>query len=416
MPPVDGPSGANGFGTLLRTETKRSTSFARRRRSVVVLAFPMMVALASCGSGAAPDSVAQPTTDTAAATAATAATVRTATGSLPAGALLAVGVFHACKGVDGLVECWGANDHGQLGRGDARPADGPVPVQDLSGVTLLAAGDQHTCAVVQSPGEVWCWGLNDYGQLGVGDTSDVSRPTRVAGITDAVALTAGDFHTCAVSAADRSLWCWGMNISGQVGGFPSDEPVVAPRRVDGLEGVRAVDGGFGHTCAVVADRSVSCWGDDIAGQAGGVNLFEIATVEGVEDAVEVRVGMYASCARTGSGEVRCWGQNDKGQFGADTIDAGTPVARPVGDLSQAKGLGVGLEHVCALTNGAVRCLGTRSGDPTEPADPADTGAFAMPGITDAVAIDASYSSLCAARADRTVRCWNYDTSSEPVLR
>ncbi len=126
--------------------------------------------------------------------------------------------------------------------------------------------------------------------------------------------------------------------------------------------------------------------------------------------------MYASCARTGSGEVWCWGQNDKGQFGAETIDAGSPVAGAVGDLGPATGIAVGLEHVCALTNVAVRCLGTRAAAFGEPADAGETAPFAMPGVNDAVAIDASYSSLCAARADRTVRCWNYDASSEPVER
>ncbi len=372
------------------------------------------VALSSCGSAATPPSTGPAGIDTS--VTAPAATVRTASGSLPADTLVAVGVFHACKAVDGLVECWGSNGRGQLGRGDTRDADGTVRVQDFSGVTLLAAGDQHTCAVVQSPGEVWCWGLNEYGQLGNGDTTDASRPTRVDGITDATVLTAGDFHTCAVSARDRSLWCWGMNIDGQVGGEPSVDPVVRPRQVEGIDGVVSVDGGFGYTCAVVTGGKVSCWGDDALGQAGGAAAGEVAPVAGVPDAVEVRVSMHASCARTTAGGVHCWGQNDDGQFGMGTIGEGGPVARPVGELGMVDALAVGSKHVCALADGAVRCLGSRAGGFGEVPDDADTAAFAMPTVTDAVAIDASYTSLCAAIADRTVRCWDYDPSSEPLER
>lgn len=235
------------------------------------------------------------------------------------GAIVAVGVFHGCASVDSLVTCWGENDRGQLGRGDAEPSDGSVVVPDFSGATQLAAGYRHTCAVVGSTGEVSCWGLNDYGQLRIGDSTDRFRPTRVDGITDATLRTAGDFHTCAVSAQDRSVWCWGMNISGQVGGEPSDEPVVAPRQVDGLTDVVSVDAGFGHTCAVAESGTVSCWGGDVGSQSGGAATGQAAAIEGVDDAVAVRVGMYASCARNASGEVRCWGQNDAGKFGTATL-------------------------------------------------------------------------------------------------
>ncbi len=123
------------------------------------------------------------------------------------------------------------------------------------------------------------------------------------------------------------------------------------------------------------------------------------------DAVDVKVGMYQSCARTAEREIWCWGSNSDGQFGSETQGATSAAATRVDALSPAEGLAVGLTHVCALTNGEVRCLGRGPSEPT-----------AMPGVTDAVAIDASYSALCAVLRSGAVRCWDYDPSSTPTDR
>ena len=182
--------------------------------------------------------------------------------------VVGIGVFQGCKS-DGIVECWGSNDHGQLGQGHTNPLEGTVIVQDLSGVTALASGDQHVCALVGFTGEVFCWGLNDDGQLGVGDFNDRPSARRVAGISGAVMITTGDFHSCAVVGATRDLWCWGMNHSGQLGIPSNDQAIAEARKVDGFAGVVSMDGGFQHMCAVIGDGTVKCTGDDTGSQAAG---------------------------------------------------------------------------------------------------------------------------------------------------
>ena len=338
---------------------------------------------------------------------------RTATGAAPL--LVAVGTFQACKS-DGLVECWGSNDHGQLGQGHANEVDGTVSVQDFSGATVIASGDQHVCGLVGSTGEVFCWGLNDGGQLGTGDLGDWPSARQVSDVPPATMLAAGDFHTCAVAGSERDLWCWGMNSSGQLGFAPNDDGRSTPRQVEGLSGVVAVDGGFQHTCAVVADGTVQCFGDDIQGQSGGAAPGLIATVEGVSDAVDVRVGMYQSCARIRMGEVRCWGSNLDGQFGSSASTAGGPVAVEVSELGKVDSIAVGMKHVCALTAGKVSCLGAGVADDGSGVEIDFTKPQPMPDPMPAVAIDANYDEICAIHADASVACWNYDPGSTVTQR
>jgi hypothetical protein len=339
---------------------------------------------------------------------------RTVTGTAPL--TIAVGTFQGCKST-GVVECWGANDRGQLGQGHTNEVDGTVVVQDFSGATSIASGDQHVCGLVGSTGEVFCWGLNDDGELGLGELGDRPTVRRVNGLPPATLLAAGDFHTCAVAGAERDLWCWGMNTSGQLGSAPSDDGTATPRRVEGVSGVLAVDGGFQHTCVVVADGTVKCFGDDLQGQSGGATPGSIATVQGVADAVDVRVGMYQSCARIRTGEVRCWGSNQDGQFGSSVEAAGGPVAVPVPEFgSSVEAIAVGLKQVCALTDGRVSCLGASvaadgSGSEIDFAKPQP-----MPDPVPAVAIAAGYNEVCAIHADASVACWNYEPGSAVTLR
>ncbi len=192
----------------------------------------LSAALGACGGGDRPDPSSVSTTAMPVVVTAPPAADPSATSA----EVVAVGVFQGCSS-DGIVSCWGANDHGQLGQGHRLGVTGTVIVQDFSGATRLGVGDQHACSVAD--GSVWCWGMNDSGQLGVGDTTDRSRPTRAAfdpPADDVTALAVGDFHTCAVRGATRDLWCWGMNMTGAVDGTASDEPVTTPRRIDEMSG------------------------------------------------------------------------------------------------------------------------------------------------------------------------------------
>jgi alpha-tubulin suppressor-like RCC1 family protein len=134
---------------------------------------------------------------------------------------IAVGGSHTCALVNGGVQCWGFGHVGQLGDNSTIDSWVPVQVQGLTtGVQAIAAGYVHTCALVN--GGIRCWGQNYYGQLGNGSTTSpdpnvgIAVPVDVVDLTSGVqAIAAGEYHTCAV--VNGVVQCWGRNVSGQLG-------------------------------------------------------------------------------------------------------------------------------------------------------------------------------------------------------
>ena len=167
---------------------------------------------------------------------------------------------------DGTVKCWGLNGFGQLGDGTSNSSFVPVLVTGISNAISIAAGYSHTCAVL-SDGTVKCWGWNGYGQLGDGTGSYQSNvPVLVTGISNAISIAAGNGHTCAV-LSDGTVKCWGWNGSGQLGDGTSNSSNV-PVLVTGISNAISIAAGNGHTCAVLSDGTVKCWGWNFYGQLG----------------------------------------------------------------------------------------------------------------------------------------------------
>ncbi|MFO0648045.1 MAG: hypothetical protein U0326_17530 [Polyangiales bacterium] len=129
---------------------------------------------------------------------------------------IAPGFGHACALLsDGTVRCWGNNSSGQLGPFSGSSTS-PVAVAGLSSVVGITAGYTHTCAAL-SDGTARCWGANDYGQLGNGTCCTAGgSPGVVSGLTGVVAIDAGAYHTCALRA-DGTARCWGLNLYGGLG-------------------------------------------------------------------------------------------------------------------------------------------------------------------------------------------------------
>src|SRR5450759_2627503 len=161
------------------------------------------------------------------------------------------GYYHTCALTSGgAVQCLGANYSGRLGDGTTTNRLTPVAVSGLtSGVVATAAGAHHTCAVT-SGGAVQCWGNNPNGQLGDGTTTNRSVPGPVSGLGSGIAaVTAGEAHTCALTSTGGVV-CWGGNFAGQVGDGTTTARVTATP-VTGLQsGVRAITAGQWHTCAL----------------------------------------------------------------------------------------------------------------------------------------------------------------------
>jgi alpha-tubulin suppressor-like RCC1 family protein len=265
----------------------------------------------------------------------------------PSGVIaLATGGFHTCvlQG-DGMGQCWGQNSLGQLGDGSETDTVAPVGVFSLPPSMAISAAGRHTCTVVRdgvNDGTVQCWGANESGELGTqtetgGQTDDVEHfPLPVPGVSNAVAIAAGFNHMCALTNAGGVV-CWGANDSGQLG----DGTFVGratPLPVQGLGRVAAIAAGYEHTCAILEDNTVRCWGSNTAGQVGDGTTTDRPTpmlVPGIS-ATAIAGGSVHTCAATIDGAVYCWGSNDSGELGDGTLTNRTSPVRVVGLPSDAE--------------------------------------------------------------------------------
>jgi alpha-tubulin suppressor-like RCC1 family protein len=326
---------------------------------------------------------------------------------------LVAGQSHTCAMFDdGRVMCWGWNGHGQLSDGTITQHSTPVDVIGLSsGVTALATGRFHTCALT-STGGVKCWGSNLAGQLGDGTTTQRSMPENVNGLTgDITLLVTGESHTCALTSAG-GVKCWGSNHSGQLGDGTTTDSTI-PVDVSGLSsGVTALATGQMHTCALTSSGGVKCWGYNWAGQLGDGTTTQRNTpvdVNGLTSVVTaLEGGWYHTCALIGGGKVKCWGWNGSGQLGDGTTDNRSTPVNVSGLSGGVTALAAGVEHTCALLNGGgVKCWGWNNygevgdGTTTQRNTPVD-----VRGLTKGIkALDAGAYYTCALDNSGGVKCW-----------
>jgi alpha-tubulin suppressor-like RCC1 family protein len=196
---------------------------------------------------------------------------------------LAVGAVHGCAvlGADDSLWCWGGNSYRQVADEASDAVVGPRRVQGLPALAAVAAGGGHTCAIDSSVDrELWCWGLNDDGQLGDGTTTSRGPPIQIAEPGPWRSVTAGWDHTCAIKEAGDALWCWGQGELGQLGtGESVDSPT--PRPILPGTAFESVDAGAFHTCATTRDERLFCWGLNGVGAIGDERAWhdELAAVQ-----------------------------------------------------------------------------------------------------------------------------------------
>jgi alpha-tubulin suppressor-like RCC1 family protein len=287
------------------------------------------------------------------------------TAGLPSAAIrVAAGSFHACAALAaGGVRCWGENQNGELGNGAPSAAHSqPQAVVGLAGaVSGLSAGSAHTCALL-SGGSVVCWGQNDRGQVGDGTSGNV-RPqaTPVTLGQPAAAVTAGASHSCAL-LQDATVKCWGDNYYGQLGTGTAMDEFDSPTPVLGLAaGVKAVAAGSSHTCVLTSGDGVQCFGHNASGELGDGSTNDSVTprdASGLASGVlSIVGGGEHTCAIRSDQSLECWGKNDRGQLGdGSQANRSTPTA-VFGSL-KARSASGRLTHTCAiLLDGTPACWG-----------------------------------------------------------
>ena len=372
---------------------------------------------------------------------------------------------------DGSVKCWGLNMNGELGLGDYTDR-GSSPGQMGDGLSAVSLGSgrtaeqltcsvsgHHTCGLLDN-GDVKCWGYNLGGQLGLGDQSSRgSGPGQMGDSLPAVplgsghtvvAVAAGGYHSCAL-LDNGSVKCWGSNWNGQLGlGDTVNRGLIPGQMGDMLPVVSlgvgrtaaALTAGEEFTCALLDNGSVKCWGLNGIGELGigdyvnrgsspgqmGDMLPAVPLGSG-RTAVAVAAGYEHSCALLDDGGIKCWGTNDYGQLGlGDTAGRGGAPGR-MGDMLPAVDLGTavtvravscGTRHTCVLLEGGgIKCWGDNShgglgiGDVVNRGDSPGHMGDSLPVIAlgtgrTALSLVAGSLASCAVLDDGGVKCWGYN--------
>ncbi len=377
---------------------------------------------------------------------------------------IAVGAGHSCAILgDGSVKCWGDNEFGQLGLGDTQNrGDEPdemgdaLPAVDLGGWSAVAisAGAAHTCAILDN-GSVKCWGIGDAriggsgsisgsGNRGdnIGEMGDSLPPVSLGVGRTAKGIAAGQSRTCAV-LDDGSVQCWGSNEDGELG-VGSKAAMTKGAVLLGSKASSVVVG-WHHACALIEGGAVKCWGTNKEGQLGSENkAARGARPDDMGDALPaVSLGQGATalastwthtCAILDDGAVKCWGNNssaelgvgdsnNRGSAGGEMGDALPPVNLGAGRTATA--ITAGTHTTCAiLDNSAVKCwgtnfngtLGTGGASDNRGDNRAEMG-DALPEISlgksrTAKAIASAKVHRCALLDTGKVKCWGENSSGQ----
>jgi len=385
--------------------------------------------------------------------------------------------FYCARSIQGLVKCWGQNWEGQLGIGntsqygdEVNETGGFLPFVNLGTnktAKQIVAGAAHVCALLNTD-EVVCWGNNAQSQVStqstnynIGDNLNEMGDSLVPinfGTTNSniVKLSAGHSHNCALFE-DGDVKCWGANNVGQLGKGNAASTGTANVAVDFGNGIKAVDisNGYDHSCAVLENGLMKCWGDNKHGELGigkttstigtsslGSNSdFRFIDLGSDKGVVNILAGQAMSCALATDGEVYCWGSSGSGRLGTGSfppatvgdsetemgdnlvaVDFGTDITTQQLYLSRGENnyynYYTGYPHSCAInSDGNVRCwgYGARGELGTESTAAIGHQTSEMGNdfiITDiggnAESLALGHHSTCAIREDGQVRCWGYN--------
>lgn len=338
-----------------------------------------------------------------------------ADGYVPCEAIdVGMGRGHACAIVPGGdVYCWGLNDEGQVQPGAADRVLVPTKVALPGPAAQLGVGRSTTCARLADQ-TVWCWGRNDQGELGAGPSTTSPAMVQIQGIGPSAEIAFGGGHACSRSATDGTISCWGRNTFGQTGQATSmacaANMCTLPAAVAGTAGSKKLVAGHNHSCIIDASDHVQCWGRNHIGQLGDgttTNRVTPTPVTGVGTVISLDTAGHHSCAVDSTHHVWCWGYGDDGEIG----DGGyTSTFSPVPlSIVTATSVSVGAFGACAvLADGTATCWGTQDAGDGKP------GTYALPHpgtITNITQLVTHYTGACAI-ATGGVLCWGDNSNGQ----
>lgn len=356
-----------------------------------------------------------------------AASLLLASPSLAADPMISMGGNFSCAlQANGIAKCWGNNSFGELGRSVPRRGSkvisNPVAIRFGSQLLSLDAGRNHVCGIATSRA-AFCVGLNRYGQLGqaarAGTRKPSPRASRVKLGGKAIAISAGGNHTCAILDGGN-LECFGFNRHGQTGRRAKADVQWKPRRVNLGAPAVSVSAGSNHTCAVLVDGGLKCFGRNDVGQLGSETNLETDRPTSSPQLVPlpaatkvVVASAWHTCALLVDGRVFCFGLNDHGQLGnltnADTAASNsTPLQVELG--AAAVSITAGGPSSCAvLVNAVAKCFGDNAdGQLANPTGNSSNDANPLPLDTafgpDLRMLSAGHFHTCALNGLGTVSC------------
>ncbi len=368
---------------------------------------------------------------------------------------LDLGGEHSCAILsNNTLRCWGAGANGRLGYGNTNDigndelpsAVGPVSLGSGRTPVAVVGGEAHTCAQLDN-GTVRCWGYAALGALGYGNTNDIGDaelPSAVGPVNlgtgrTAVAITSGDDHTCAI-LDNGTVRCWGLGTNGRLGygntntiGDNETPGSVGPVSLGtGRTAVR-ISAGDAHTCAQLDNGTVRCWGAAAVGQLGYGNTSDIGDTEAPSaagpvnlgtgrTAIAITTGEFHTCAMLDNNTLKCWGDGALGRlgYGNTTTIGDNELPSAVGTVNVGTGrfaiaISGGAQHTCAvLDNNTLRCWGEGDFGRLGYGNVNDIGDNETPGSVGTVNLGTGRTAFtvatgdahtCAVLDNATVRCW-----------
>jgi alpha-tubulin suppressor-like RCC1 family protein len=263
-----------------------------------------------------------------------------------------------------LIAGWACRDEAPS---PTDPGSAPSPATAAAPLSFLqvSAGIEHACGVA-ADGKAWCWGANQFGELGIpvedspfpcSSRPCALRPVAVSGGLRFRQVDAGNHFTCGLTTGDE-VFCWGDNGSGQLGFGSTLASSSTPKKVAGDRTYRLIRAGTGNmACAITTARDAFCWGAGRLGNGVTGTRRSPVKVSGTQDWLELAVGSNHACAITTANLAWCWGANNRGQLGDGTITTSTTPVRSAKGLTIAHIEGGGSTTCGVLTDARAFCWG-----------------------------------------------------------